>query len=67
MKKLKNFGKVLTRNEMKSVAGGYHQCDEDYVCGPPCPAPEDNHGEQSKGWACDSPNGACRPQLCEIT
>jgi hypothetical protein len=69
MKKLKAIGQVLTRQEMKSVSGGFRQCglDDGFVCGPPCPPPSENHGEQSTGWACDSPRGACRPELCEIS
>jgi hypothetical protein len=66
MKKLKEIGNALTRNEMKSVMGGFRQCgiNDGFVCGPLCPAPDDNIGLQTTGWKCDSPQGACRPYAC---
>jgi hypothetical protein len=67
MKKLQKFGNVLSRNEMKSIAGGFHQCTEDYVCGPPCPPSDQNTG-QSMGWYCEGGGlgGACKPMYCLI-
>ncbi len=63
MKKLQKIGKVLNRKEMRSVSGGFHRCEEGFVCGPPCPDP---YGPPSisEGWECDSPNGACKPHKC---
>ena len=68
MKKLKELGRVLTRKEMRSVAGGFRQCglNDGFVCGPVCPPPEQNNGIQRTGWKCDNPNGACRPYDCEF-
>ncbi|GGH23086.1 hypothetical protein [Mucilaginibacter phyllosphaerae] len=63
MKKLKELGKALTRKEMKFVNGGYAQCVEGYVCGPSCPDPNGPY-TISKGWACTSPGGACKPVEC---
>jgi hypothetical protein len=65
MKKLQKIGRVLTRKEMKSVAGGFRQCGQNdgFVCGPPCTDP---YGPPSisEGWQCDSPTGACKPHKC---
>ena len=64
MKKLKELGKVLSRKEMRSVAGGFHQCDEGYVCGPPCPAPEDNTGQLMGAYCEGGFGGPCKPIRC---
>ncbi len=63
MKKLKSLGKALDRKEMKKINGGYHRCEEGYVCGPPCPDPY-GPGGIGIGWECDEPNGACKPVQC---
>ncbi len=68
MKKLNELGKILTRQEMKSVSGGgYRPCDENTVCGPPCSGTNPNLIEV--GWRCTSTGGGpntCQPYQCGI-
>jgi hypothetical protein len=67
MKKLKELGRVLTRNEMKSVSGGFRQCGQDdgFICGPEqCPDPYGPYVGNITSWKCDSPTGACKPTPC---
>ncbi|MES2265361.1 MAG: hypothetical protein V4520_01290 [Bacteroidota bacterium] len=67
MKKLKDFKKPLTRQEMKFVVGGFRQCglDDGFICGPEsCPDPYGPYVGHVVSWKCDSPTGACRPTEC---
>ena len=66
MKKLNEFGKILTRKEMKSIAGGFHQCVEGYVCGPPCPEPENNTGQTYGAYCEGGMGGPCKPMICAM-
>lgn len=69
MKKLKEIGQILTRQEMKFVSGGgFPPCDDTSVCGPGCAVTTDPHPIIQVGYHCASDEGGghktCRPYQC---